>query len=50
MIKAVVLLFSRIIRSKDVFYSLGKYKTFQTAENSFPKNARSCDDRREEFS
>ena len=33
-----------------VFYSLGKYKTFQTAENSFPENARSCDNRREEFS
>ena len=32
------------------FYSSGKYKTFQTAENSLPENARSYDDRREEFS
>ena len=50
------------INKTSISYSLGKYtcactcvctstsKTFQTAENSFPKNARSCDDRREEFS
>ena len=30
--------------------SSGKCKTFQTAENSFPENARSYDGRREEFS
>ncbi|MCK5215944.1 MAG: protein BatD [Candidatus Omnitrophica bacterium] len=34
----------------NLIYSLGKYTTFQTAENSFPENARSYDDRREEFS
>ncbi len=34
---------------RSVFHSLGKYKTFQTAENSFPENARSYDDRRVEF-
>ncbi|MCK5215931.1 MAG: M48 family metallopeptidase, partial [Candidatus Omnitrophica bacterium] len=32
------------------FLQFRKYKTFQTAENSFPRNARSYDDRREAFS
>ncbi|MCK5214279.1 MAG: hypothetical protein KAR05_02870, partial [Candidatus Omnitrophica bacterium] len=31
------------------FLQFRKYKTFQTAENSFPENVRSYDDRREEF-
>ena len=32
------------------FYSVGKYKTFLTAKNSFPTQQRRYDDRREEFS
>ncbi len=33
-----------------IFYSVGKYKTFLTAKNSFPTQQRRYDDRREEFS
>ncbi len=33
-----------------IFYSIGKYKTFLAAKNSFPMQQRRCDERSEEFS